>query len=175
MPNSNFQQTPFLQSGSPITENRPMDGLGAGQLGSRFTFIDPADNVAKRHQLIQADSVMDVVPYAGAVAYWLANTGYLVTTDVSVAGRGNVAGVFTTAVTLGYVGCIQIKGKGPADVDTGTPLATGLFVVPSASDGKATVIAAGSPATYPALGRSVSATAISNTVYPVELDLPGRE
>ncbi len=177
MPNNNFQQTPWLQSGLPQSENRPSGTQNMdGQLGIRFTFNDPADaNIAKRYQLVQADSVMDVVPYSGAVAYWLANTGYRVTTDVSVAGRGNRAGVFLGALTVNQIGCIQIAGKGPCDVDTGTPLATGLFVVPSAADAKATVIAAGSPATYPALGRTVSATAISGTVYPVELECPGRE
>lgn len=176
MPNNNFQQTPYLQSGSALTENRLPDSYSGGQLGSRFTFKDGADSgIAKRFQLIQADSVMDVVPYAGAVAYWLLNTGYLVTTDVSVAGRGNVAGVFVNALTLGNVGCIQIAGKGPVDIDTGTPLASGLNVSPSAADGKATVSAAGTAAPYPPIGRSVSATAISGTVYPVELDLSGRE
>ncbi len=177
MPNNRLQQTPWLQSGLPQSENRPATTQNMdGQLGIRFTFRDPSDsNIAKEYQLVQADSVMDVAPYAGAVAYWLANTGYRVTTDVSVAGRGNRAGVFLNSLTLDYIGCIQLAGKGNVDIDTGTPTAAGLFVVPSASDAKATVIAAGSPATYPALGRTVSATASSGTLYPVELECPGRE
>lgn len=176
MANVNFQQTPYLQSGLPQTENRPPDGYSGGQLGIRFTFNDPADSqVGKRYQLIQADSVMDVVPYAGAVAYWLHNSGYLVTTDVSLAGRGNVAGVLLHALDLGNVGCIQIGGRCDTDIDTGTPDATGLIVIPSAADGKATALAAASAATYPPLGVTVSATPTSGTLYPVELQRPGRE
>lgn len=176
MANNNFQQTPYLQSGLPQTENRPPDGYSGGQLGVRFTFNDPQDsNIGKRYQLIQADSVMDVVPYDGAVAWWLSNSGYLVTTDVSAAGRGNVAGVFRTSLTLGNVGVIQLGGPGDVDYSAGTPLATGLIAIPTATDAKAEALAAGSAATYPPLGVTVSASATSGTLYRTELQRPGRE
>ncbi len=174
MPNNLHQQAVYLVSGLPQTENRPADNYSGGQLGSRFTVLDPQDsNKAKGYQLVKNDSAMDVNPAANSVAWWRDATGYTVTTDSSFAGRGNVAGVYLMSVTLGYICCIQQKGPCPVAFTTGTPLATGLFAVPSATDGTADAIAAGSPATYPPLGVTVS-VATAN-VATVELDLPGRE
>lgn len=172
--NVHSDQTPYLQSGLPQSENRPPDGYSGGQLGYRFNFVDPTDGVAKRYQLIQADSVMPVVPAAGLVAHWLANTGYIVTTDVSVAGRGNRAGVLLNALTLGNIGCIQIGGKHDAvKFAAGTPDATGLIVIPTATDGEAQALAAGTAASYPPLGRTVGTA--TGAYAPVELECPGRE
>lgn len=174
MPNNIIQQTPYLQSGLPQNENRLPDGYSGGQLGSRFTFKDPEDsNIAKKYQLVQADSVMDVVPADNLVAYWLEASGYRVTTDVSVAGRGKPAGIFRTAVTLGNICCIQIGGPGDVLFSAGTPDATGLIAIPTATDGQAQALAAGTAATYPPLGVTLS-TAVAN-VARVELQLPGRE
>lgn len=179
MPNNNFQQTVYLQSGLPQTENRPADAYSGGQLGSRFTVVDPADaNKAKRYQLVQNDSAMDAVPFAGAVAFWRDATGYTVTTDVSFGGRGNPAGIYLLAVTLGNICCIQQKGpcsvKG-VDSPTSAPDTSGKIVIPSATDGKADVLGAGSSATYPPLGVAVGTQDATSKLFTVELDLEGRE
>lgn len=178
MPNNNFQQTPYLQSGNPATENRAKaSGTDApsydGQIGSRFTFIDPADGLAKRWQLVEQDSVVDVAASAGAVAWWRDATGYRVTTDVSVAGRGNVAGVYPTLIDVNNIGCIQIAGPADVQFSAGTPSTAGLMVIPTATDAKAEALAAGGPLTYPPLG--VTASAATDNVAQVNLNLPGRE
>lgn len=184
MPNNQNQQAVFLQSGDPLTENRPADSYSGGQLGMRFTVIDNTANPpqAKRFQLVQMDSVVDVAASQGAVAWWRNATGYVVTTDVSVAGRGNVAGVFgglidagvaTGSGTLGNIGCIQIGGPAPVQFSSGTPLNTGLFVQPTATDAKAEAVAAGTEADYPPMGVTVSAS--SGGLATVQLDLPGRQ
>lgn len=161
--NRNQQNAVYLQSGDPETENRLPDGYSGGQLGNLLTVEDPSDgDVSKQYRLVQADSVMDVPPTAGAVALWKDRATYLVTTDVSAAGRGNPAGIFRTAVDLGNICCIQRRGKGTVQEVggvTSAPDTTGKFVIPSATDAKADVLAAGSAATYPKLGQAVSATA----------------
>jgi hypothetical protein len=115
---------------------------------------------------------MTVTPFKGAVAWWSDSANYLVTTSSS--NRGRVAGVFQGAITLGNYGFIQTKG--PATVKfidgvTAAPTAAGLIVVPSATDGKADCLAAGTAATYPSMGVSLSYVApLAEGV--VELDVP---
>lgn len=175
MPNNQNQQTVFLQGGDPLTENRAADSYSGGQLGSRFTVEDKSTSPAraKRFQLVQMDSAVDVAASQGAVAWWRNATGYIVTTDVSVAGRGNVAGVFGALVSVDNIGCIQIGGPAPVQYNAGTPLDTGMIVIPTATDAKAEVLAAGSAATYPPLGVTESAGA--GGLVTVTLDLPGRQ
>jgi len=177
MPNDYPQPAIYLQSGSPATENRPADGYSGGELGSRFTMVDKADSDrAKGWQLVQLDSTMDVAPSAGAVAYWRNRTGYIVTTDVSVAGRGNPAGVFPNAPTYDYICCVQQQGRALVQLQTSptaVPDDTGKIVIPSATDAKADVLAAGTAASYPALGVSVGAS-VSGQPFAVDLQLDGR-
>jgi hypothetical protein len=161
MPNNNQQQAIYLQSGLPTTENRAPDSYSGGQLGSRFTLAPNnggnPHNEAQEWQLVVNDSVMDVLPTAGAVAWWIDRAAYRVTTDVSAAGRGNVAGVYGGASSLGYVTCIQKKGPISAiQVSAGTPSAAGLFLIPTATDAKAEALAAGTAATYPVIGKTTS-------------------
>lgn len=172
------EQAVFLQSGDPTLERRDPDSYSGGQLGQRFSvpdvhtsWLDFADRgaLAADWQLVKTDSVMDVLPYDGAVAFWLDRAAYLVTTDVSAAGRGNIAGIFrdssapqdptTHNIGLSQIVCIQKKGV-PAvnyvDSPTSAPLAAGNFVIPSATDAKADALAAGTAATYPPLGKAAS-------------------
>lgn len=173
MPNVPFQQTVFLQSGDPLAENRAADGYSGGQLGSRFVVKDPNDsNKAKGFQLVQLDSAVTVATSQGAVAWWRNASGYLVTTSVAAAGRGNVAGVFGCAVTVDYICCIQQSGPAPVQVSSGTPADTGNFAIPSATDAKADAVAAGTASTYPPMGDFVSVATAG--VATVNLTLPGR-
>jgi hypothetical protein len=164
-------QPVFLQSGDPTLERRDPDSYSGGQLGQTFEQPDIGNDppTPAKWQIVKTDSVMDVQPYDGAVAYWLDRANYVVTTDVSVAGRGNVAGVFrdssapqdtaTHNIGLGQICCIQKKGEETqvnfVNSPTAAPTAAGLIVIPSATDGQADCLAAGSPATYPELGKSV--------------------
>lgn len=173
MPNNNQQQPVMLVSGSPETENRA-SSLYPGQLGSRFTII--VGGVAKRYQVVQMDSAVDVAASEGAVAWWRNATGYVVTTDVSVAGRGKVAGVFRCLVDVTNVGCIQIGGPSTVQSQT-SPTSpaddTGKIVVPSATDAKADILGAGTAASYPSMGTTTGW--VSSGLFPAMLNLAGRE
>ncbi len=176
MPNNNTQQTAYLQSGDPRTENMSPDTY-AGQLGIHLTLIDPETGLACEYQRVRVDSVMDVAPSEGAVAWWLSGSGYLVTTDVSVAGRGNVAGVFNNDPTLGNDTFIQLEG--PTDVlgvdsPTAAFTAAGLIVIPSGTDAKADCLAAGTAASYPALGVSSGAQDGTTKLAAVNLNVANR-
>ncbi len=182
MAGSNYpsQRPGFLQNpdGDPRQENR-LASVYPGDIGKQFPFRDPADPSSNQmgFQYAVLDSAVDVAPSAGAVAWWRDNTGYVVTTDVSVAGRGNVAGVFGGEVTVDNICCIQQKG--PADVQvqsgpTAAPGDTGQFVIPSATDAKADWLAAGTAASYPPLGVSAGTASGSPSRARVDLNLEGR-
>jgi hypothetical protein len=182
-PNSWFSQPAFIPGGNPETMNEvSLDK--PGQLGIRFQVINPARTAAteaseegapKGFQLVHTDSTMTVAPYDGAVAWWANQAAYRVTTTVTTLGRGRVAGVFKMAVTPGRYCCVQIKGKSLVkfiDARTADATAAGLLVIPSATNSKADCLAAGSAATYPILGRTVSALNVTNVTALVDLDVP---
>lgn len=174
-------QPVYLQSGDPESENSPTLSY-PGLLGARFTVKQPSrsaagieDGRSKTYQLIQTDSTMSVAPYKGAVAWWSDKTKYLVTTTVTTLGRGRIAGVFQNAISLGNYGCVQTGGPATTkiiDTPTATPSVAGLFCIPSATNGKADVLAAGSAPTYPALGVTASVINLGDNTCVVELDVP---
>lgn len=176
------QDTLYLQSGSPETEARPASGqYGAGitqadpyigQLGQTLDWNDPTDgNVPKNYRLVQNDSTLSTLPSEGAVAWWKDRARYLVTTDVTAAGRGNIAGVYRRTSAVDELVCIQRRGKSTVQVQTGTPSTAGLHVIPSATAGKADVAAAGTAPAYPLLGVSVSAASGSPSMFTAQLDV----
>lgn len=182
-PNSWFSQPVFLPGGNPETMNEP-SLLYPGQLGNRFEIINPPrqapgsntaeDGRPKGYQLVGTDSTMAQAPFDGAVAWWADQAQYRVTTTVTTLGRGRVAGVFKMAVTPGNYCCIQQKGVGEVmfvDAPTSAPDATGKLVIPSATNGKADCLAAGSAATYPILGRSAGAVIGGTGRALVDLDV----
>ena len=175
------EQAVFLRSGDPEQENEPTLQY-KGQLGMRLTVVQPSRSPAgaeagrsKTYQLIQTDSTMTVAPFVGAVAWWSDKTKYLVTTSPTALGRGRVAGVFQNAITLGYYGCVQTGGPATVkfvDAPTASPTVAGLFVIPSATAGKADCLAAASAATYPALGVSAGVYDAAQALAVVDLDVP---
>jgi len=183
--NRNQQNAVYLQSGDPETEARPSvgnygggllnqpDPYIGGQLGNLLTVADPGDSKkSKQYRLVKNDSVMDVLPSEGAVMYWRDRATYLVTTDVSVAGRGNVAGVARCVSAVGDIICVQRRGDATVLIQggpTAAPTAAGLNVIPSATDAVADVLAAGSAATYPKLGQSVSVASGSPSRFTAAL------
>jgi len=174
-------QPVYLQSGDPEQENTPTLPY-PGLLGTRFFVTQPSRAAvgaeagrAKGYQLIKTDSTMSVAPFLGAVAWWSDKTQYLVTTTVTTLGRGRVAGVFQNAITPGNFGCVQIKGPATTkfvDAPTANPTVAGLFVIPSATNGKADCLAAGSAATYPPLGVSAGVYDAAQAQGVVDLDVP---
>lgn len=182
MSNNIRLQPVYLRSGDPETENES-SLLYPGMLGGRLTIKQPgppgspgAENYRyKTYQLIQTDSSMSVAPFKGAVAFWADKTKYLVTTTVTTLGRGRVAGVFQNAISSGNYGCIQTQGPAIVkfvDAPTANPTAAGLIVIPSATAGKADCLAAGSAATYPALGVSAGVYDAAQAEAVVDLDVP---
>lgn len=175
------QQAIWLQSGDPETENTPTLQY-PGLLGARYVTKQPhrsaagvEDGRSKGYQLIQTDSTMTVSPYRGAVAWWADKTKYLVTTSVTALGRGRIAGVFQNAIDKGNYGFVQIEGPATTkliDAPTAVPTAAGFFVIPSATDGKADVLAAGSASTYPSLGVTAGALNVGDNTVVVDLDVP---
>ena len=183
--NNVTNQPIYLRSGDPEQENEPTLYY-PGMLGSRFTVRQtgpggpPGSTDAspsqryKTYQYIQTDSTMTLAPYDGAVAWWANRARYLVTTDPTALGRGQVAGRFCNAITRGNYGCIQTKGPGKVqfvDAPTAAPTAAGLIVIPSATAGKADCLAAGTAATYPPLGRSLSTQNPATAMAYVDLDV----
>lgn len=162
MPNNVTQQAQFLQTGSPETEHRPADSYTGGALGQLLTVTtgiaaSPTVATAKRYQFVQNDSVMDVLPSEGAVAWWLDRANFRVTTNVTVAGRGNIAGIYRCASDVDEFCYVQKEGPGTVlfvDSPTAAPDTTGLFVIPSATPAKADCLASAAAATFPVLGKS---------------------
>src|SRR5438105_4932134 len=145
MPSGWFSQPVFIPGGDPEQMNEPSLAY-PGQLGIRFSYINPMrtapsatseDGQPKSFQMVQSDSSMSVAPYDSAVAWWANRVGYLVTTNAATPGRGQVAGVFKTAVTPGNYCCVQQRGRGAVkiiDARTAAQTAAGLMVVTSATN-----------------------------------------
>ena len=184
MPNNMNQPAVMIPTFDGNIEHGGFDAtLYAGQVGSRVTVkvMQGSNQVAKTYQRVVNDSSMTVAPAEALVAFWLNRGTYVVTSSVSGAGRGNPAGIWrnndsgglgTLAVSNGCF--IQIKGLSNVTFQgspTAAPTAAGLIVIPSGTDGVADCLAAGSAATYPALGVSTG-TATAN-VAQVDLNLDG--
>lgn len=179
---SRFEQPAYyLQSGDPETENVATLAY-PGQLGIRFTIIHPQRAVtgveegrSKRYQLIRTDSTMTVAPFKGATAWWADKAQYLVTTNAT--NRNRVAGVFQNAITPGNFGCVQIEGPATTkllDADMAA-VAIGDYIIPSATNAKATRVAVGTAPTHTPMGQ-VAGPAISldppSATAVVDLNIP---
>lgn len=179
----------YLQSGDPETEST--SSLHApGTLGARFTIINtqrqqpgvessPAGR-SKRYQLVKTDSSMSVGPFPGAVAWWVDRAGYVVTTSPTSNNRSDIAGVFCrTWEHAGDYMCVQITGpKIVKLLDSGSltggndnNVVAGASVIPSATAGKADVIAIGTAPTYVPLGRIASPLTFNAAAREVLVDL----
>lgn len=191
MPNNILSQPVFIPGGNPETMNEPESNIKPGQLGIRFAYNIPARQapgvdsqtlatgaagLPKMYKMVRTDSTMTVTPFDSAVAWWADQALYKTTTSPTTLGRGRVAGVFRTAVTPGNICCIQVKGKGKVNfidaVVVGNVTDDGNFVIPSATAAKADVIAAGSPATYPIIGRTAGSLQGGSAQAIVDIDVP---
>jgi len=179
MSNNIRNQPMYVASGNYETENQPAaTDPYPGMLGSRATYnsasgVTGVGAVGKTYQRVQVDSTVTVAPFPGAVAWWSNKATSLVTTAATL--RGRVAGIFRNAIIPGNIGFIQTQGPSTVkiiDAPTAAPTTAGLIVIPSATAGKADVLAAGSAATYPALGVTTGPLAGGTSIAPVDLDVP---
>ena len=176
------EQAVYLQSGDPTKERRlrlpanangQEDSYWGGQKGQYFNVPDSTTGRPAGWQLVLTDSVLDVAPYDGAVAYWKDKSKFLVTTAVTNRGQG--AGIFrdsdapqqptTHNIAVDTIVCIQKKGRVALKYESGTPDATGLFVIPGASAGTVIALGAGAAATYPSIGVSAGAINVPAANY----------
>jgi len=181
MPNNIRIQPLYLPNGpTPADFNiAESDWRYPGMIGGTATFVFGAGTAAdpkasKNVQLVRTDSTMTTAPFNGATAWWQNRLTYRVTTATT--NRGQVAGVFLGDVTPGRLAIIQTGGRHPAvkfiDAVTSTPDATGKFVIPSATAGKADAIAAGTASTYPVMGLSAGTYDAAGTTCAVDLQIP---
>lgn len=181
-PNSWFSQPVYIPGGDPENMNEP-SLLYPGQLGIRFSYKNPprtpasgttGEGTPKSYKLVHTDSSMAVAPYDGAVAWWADQAAYRTTTTVTTLGRGRIAGVYRNTVTPGNYTCIQVKGLGMVKLTdaSANPDSSGAFIIPSATNGKAEAVAAGSDADYPTLGRGAGMINIAAREALVDLDVP---
>lgn len=189
-PNSWFSQPVFIPGGNPETMNEPESNIKPGQLGVRFAYnilprsqpgvdseglVTGVQGLPKAYKMVRTDSSMSVAPFDSAVAWWKDQAAYSTTTSPTALGRGRIAGVYRCAVTPGNITCIQIGGKGDVmfvDAPTAAPSGAGLFVIPSATAGKADCLAAASAPTYPPLGRSAGVLQGGTSRAVVDLEVP---
>ena len=171
----------FFQNGNPQGMNESVLQY-PGMLGL-IAETQCQDGIVRELQIVRADSVMGTAPQEGALAYWANEAQYLVTTDEAITGfgRGRCIGVFTCAVDVALAGsnytAIVKKGRQTPVWFVDSPAATvtgaGLFVIPSTTDGRADVVAAGSAATYPPVGRSAGTQDGTTKLADVDVDVYG--
>lgn len=185
MANNQRAQCQYVVTGNPETVNSKT-AFALGQLGRYVTVkipvgstpVDMQDEAGrdKEYRYIKTDSVMTVPPSRGLLAYWKDKSRYTVTTDQTARGRGFVAGVFKGPISPGNYGFIQTAGPSIVQFDNGTTeTPVGTFIIPGTGTGTAAVIAAGSAATYPTIGLSLSVQDASNPFAitgMVELNIP---
>lgn len=177
--NRKRNQIQFLGAGADPATFETSKLLYPGALGGIYT-----DANGGEWRLVQGDSTMTTAPFPGCTLWWSNRANYLVTTATT--NRGQIAGVLpcfakdgvtrvpskSTAGTYFFIqrgGLAKIKF---VDAPTSNPTAAGLFVIPSATAGKADCLAAGSAPTYPPIGRSAGTYDAANTECVVEIDIP---
>lgn len=182
MPNRWEMPPVYLQSGDPEKENTPTL-YAPGLLGARFTVVQPnrgtpgvEDFRSKRYQIIKTDSTMAVAPFKGAVAWWSDQSQYMVTTTspTTAQTRNRVAGVFQNAIDKGNFGCVQIGGPATTkliDAATNTDVIAGAFIIPSATNGKADVVAAATAPTVQSIGQVSQPLTFNVAAREVVVDL----
>ncbi len=170
-------QTIYLPNGGDPEQVNEATLQQPGMLGGRV--INPSTSGNKEYQLVQVDSSSTNTPagtvFDGATAWWSNRNTFLVGTAPAALGRGNVAGVFVNAATPGRYTCIQVVGRHDqvklVDAPTASPTAAGLFIIPSATNGKADCLAAGTAASYPVLGRSAGVINTGDQTCAVDLNV----
>jgi len=122
---------------------------------------------------------MTVAPFKGAVAWWSTRATYLVTT--SATNRNSVAGIFqndeaVTPIKAGQFCFVQVEGPAITKFIDGDALTAATTntrqVIPSATDGKAAVMALGTAPTHTVIGQTVGSGTAALALAVVELAIP---
>jgi len=180
MANRQHDQIQYIATGDPATDFHDRL-LYPGALGGLYT-----DDQGKQWQLVQGDSAMSVAPFPGAETWWQDKAAFKVTTAATnrgmhagvVARRSKLNAELSAAPGRGQYFFVQKGGRAivkTVDAVTAAPTGVGQFVVPSATAGKVDILAAGSAATYPPVGRELGwYNQVAAEVY-VDLDNSDRE
>jgi len=193
MPENQRQQAVTVTTGDPETVSdspaRVESAFGwLGQLGRYVTVKRPGPAGTRGHEAyrdvtyryVKCDSTMTTAPYIGATAYWSSRINYLVTTDPT-GHLGARAGIFqnpaTHPIDAAHGHYCFIATGGPAtvkivDAPTAAPTLIGVYCVPSATVGKADVLAAGTAATYPPFGVTTGQWNAVTCEAIIELTIP---
>jgi hypothetical protein len=170
-------QAQYVSTGDPRTVS-DTEIRYPGQIGGYLTTAPKTPGGGDDcFRYVLLDSTMSVAPYDGAVAWWGDREAGKVTTAAT--SRGRRAGIFTRAHqvsgTTRTLACfIQTGGRKSVkmiDGITAQPTAAGLYVVPSATAAKADTLAAGTAATYPALGVSAGTLDLGDSTALVDLQI----
>jgi hypothetical protein len=183
MPSNIRQQGHWVSTGNPETVD-DTNPYAPGMLGSKVTVKTPGPGGTpsteqyrdKTFMYVQGDSTMSVAPFRGAVMWWADKTRYRVTTSPTTLGRGRVAGIYKKVggpTSKGNFFFIQTEGPSivkMVDAPTSPVDATGKFIVPSTTPGKADCIV--TAPTTPILGYSAGTYDAAAAEYIVDLDVP---
>lgn len=191
MPNTNRDQTLYIQTGNPdtwslapeTTTSTPSSVVRRvmGELGKAY---DANDHTYQRVQLDSGATASNAVGVVAAnqLAFWKDRANYIVTNDKRFALFGgiansfgnNVAGIFRSAVTAGYYCDILIRGR-KIPVTSTANLAAGMQAVADVTASTAYAdgpIAVGVAITYLPIGVCVTtSTGAAGTAY-VDVDIP---
>ena len=176
MSQAHSKQAQYVSTGDPETvSDSPTKVFAVGQAGKFLTIKrpGPAGSAAGQaedyrdhtYRYVLTDSTMSVSPYLGAVAWWADKSRYKTTTSPTASARGQIAGIFKSAVVKGDWCFIQTAGPSTVklvDAPTAGAVAVGQSVIPSATAGKADTIAVGTAPTYPTLGVIAAAPGTSS-------------
>lgn len=186
MPNVNRILSPYIGNGNPdtytvnVTPSTPgsYQPYAGGEVGNAFDWND------KAYQIVQLDSGATAATPAGAVAanqlaYWKDRAKYIVTNDsrfalfadTALSFRNNVAGLFRSAVSAGYVCNVLQRGRGVSVAEAGSAT-PGMLLVASTSTTACTALGVAINTAAPCMPLGVVITATSNNVCTADFDLP---
>jgi len=160
-------RTIFLDTGNADTLN--VSTLQhPGSLGSDFP------QYGRQYQLVQLDSgatasASSGVVAANQVAYWKDRSKYLVTNDLRMSVRNQVAGIFRTAVTAGNYCAILTRGRAISVKSDGNGAAGDISIPNSGTSADATNVAAGTAPTYNKIGVIRGAASGGNISVDVDI------
>lgn len=176
MPNTNRQQTIFIDTGNPDTMNSAVL-LRPGELGQAFDVVDRA------YQVVQVDSGCTAATPAGVVAanevaYWKNRSTYTVTNDSRFAlldnqassFRNNIAGIFRNNATAGNYICVLQRGRQITVKEAGSGTGGELLISDtSTTAAQALGVAIGTAASCEPIGVIFSATSGANCVADIDI------
>lgn len=159
--NLRYQNPSLPNGGVPADLEVPLaDWRYPGQIGSAFTFEEKdVDGItrSKTWMLVKTASVLATATVNGTCLWWSDQDAFTVTTLAT--NRGRVAGVALRVCAVNSVVAIQIGGRHPGvhviAVPTAAASVAGMWVVPSATDARADVLALGTAPTHTPLGYAV--------------------